>query len=37
LIVATPDRQGEMDLAALDEPQGTDGPLFDEMDVDAWS
>jgi len=26
-----------MDLAALDEPQGTDGPLFDEMDVDAWS
>jgi hypothetical protein len=37
VIVAAPDRQGEMDLAALDEPQGVDTALFDEMDVNSWS
>jgi hypothetical protein len=37
LVVAPPERQGQVDLAALDEARSAGAALFDEMDVDAWS
>jgi hypothetical protein len=37
LIVAAPERQGQVDLAALDEARSADAALFDQVDVDTWS
>jgi beta-lactamase family protein len=37
LIVARPERQGQVDLAALDEARSAGAALFDETDVDAWT
>ncbi len=36
-IVAPPERQGQVDLATLDETRGADATLFDKVDVDARS
>ena len=37
LIVAPPERQGQVDLATLDEARSAGAALFDETDVDAWT